>query len=183
MYASQTGVKVSGEKAAAVRRRPAPVTWPHWEGCAWTAAWLTARGRGMVAPREIVLEDEWRGELRWREHGELRKRGHRPDLAVRLADGQVLPVEVELSAKSRRRFAAVLELHAGWIVEGRSGAVIYVCGDQEIAERVLVDGEQVGLSVERGTLRVELLATIQREAAQACGAATGWHLLGTGAAV
>jgi hypothetical protein len=166
-----------GVKAAVVEKRPAPVTWPHFAACAWTAAWLTARGRGMVGPREMLVHDRWRGELRWQERGESRKRGHRPDLAGRLADGQVLPIEVELSEKSPARLTAVLRLHAGWVACGKSPAVIYVCATREIAERVLGDGHAAGLSVERGTLRVELLSTITREAIDACAAAaaTDWH--------
>ena len=76
MYASRTGVQRAGVDVAVVKRWPAPVTWPHCEACAWTAAWLTARGRGMVGPREMLVRTDWRGELRFRERGELRRRGH-----------------------------------------------------------------------------------------------------------
>jgi hypothetical protein len=184
VYASRTGVQRAGVTAAAVEKRPAAVTWPHCEACAWTAAWLTARGRGMVGPRELLVRTDWRGELRFRERGELRRRGHRPDLVGRLPDGQLLPIEVELSEKSSARLKAVLELHAEWISAGKSAAVIYVCGDEEIAERVLADGGQAGLSVDRGTMRIELIGTIQREAVEACStlAATDWHRAGSGAA-
>jgi hypothetical protein len=50
--------------------------------------------------------------------------------------------------------------------------------------RVLADGGQAGLSVDRGTMRIELVATIQREAVEACStlAATEWHLAGREAA-
>jgi hypothetical protein len=184
IYASRIGVRCAGVAAAAVEKRPAPVTWPHCEACAWTAAWLTARGRGMVGPREMLVRLDWRGELRWHERGELRRRGHRPDLGGRLPDGQLLPIEVELTAKSSARLKAVLALHAEWIAAGKSAAVIYVCGDDEIAERVLADGAQAGLSVDRGTIRIELVATIQREAVEACStlASTEWHLARSGAA-
>jgi hypothetical protein len=138
----------------------------------------------MVGPRELLVKADWRGELRFRERGELRRRGHRPDLVGRLPDGQVLPIEVELSDKSSARLKAVLELHAEWISAGKSAAVIYVCGDEEIAERVLADGAQAGLSVERGTMRIELVSTIQREAAEARStlASTDWHRAGSGPA-
>jgi hypothetical protein len=78
----------------------------------------------------------------------------------------------------------VLELHGEWIAGGKSAAVIYVCGDEEIAERVLADAAGVGLSVDRGTMRIELVGTIQREAVEACSmlASTDWHLAGSGAA-
>ena len=184
IYASRTGIRCAGVAAAAVEKRPAPVTWPHCEACAWTAAWLTARGRGLVGPREMLVRADWRGEPCWHERGELRRRGHRPDLGGRLPDGQLLPIEVELTAKSSARLKAVLALHAEWIAAGKSAAVIYVCGDDEIAERVLADGVQAGLSVDRGTIRIELVATIQREAVEACStvASTEWHLTGRGAA-
>ena len=87
VYASRAGVRFRGVPAAAVEKRPSPVSWAHCEACAWTAAWLTARGRGMVGPREMLVRTDWRGELRWRERGELRRRGHRPDLAGRLPTG------------------------------------------------------------------------------------------------
>jgi hypothetical protein len=182
VYASRTGVRRAGVTAAAVERRPAPVTWPHLEACAWTAAWLTARERGMVGPREILVRDEWRAELQWRERGETRRRGHRPDLAGRLPDGQLLPIEVELTEKSSARLTATLQLHCEWIAGGRSPAVIYVCGNNEIAERVVAEGEQGGLSVDRGTMRVELIDTIRHEAVHASTmvARTEWHLCGRG---
>jgi hypothetical protein len=78
----------------------------------------------------------------------------------------------------------VLALHSEWLSAGKSGGVIYVCGDEEIAERVLADGAHAGLSVERGTMRIELIAMIQREAVEACStlASTEWHVAGSRAA-
>jgi hypothetical protein len=181
VYASRAGLRFSGIPAAAVEKCPSPISWAHCEACAWTATWLTARGRGIVGPREMLVRTDWRGELRFRERGELRRRGHRPDLGGRLPDGQLLPIEVELSEKSSARLKAVLELHREWIAAGKSAAVIYVCGDEEIAERVLAECAQAGLSVDRGTMRIELVATIQREAVEACStlASTDWHRPGT----
>ncbi len=180
-YASRDGLLVSRVRATVVDRRPAPYTWPHCEACAWTAAWLTARGRGMVGCREILARREWRGELRWKERGESRRRGHRPDLVGQLPDGQLMPIEVELTEKSSARLEAVLRLHASWVACGKTPAVMYVCASQQIAARVKSDGEQAGLSVELGTMRVELLDGIRREAVQACSrvASTGWHLSGS----
>jgi hypothetical protein len=178
VYASRRGVRESGARAAVMKRRPTPVTWSHWEACAWTAAWLTARGREMIAPREILVDDGWSHALRFRERGELRLRTHRPDLAGCLPDGRVLPIEVELSEKSSARLKAVLGLHAHWIASGRSAAVVYVCGTETTATRVAIEGPTAGLSVERGTMRVEALASIKRQAVSACShlTSTDWHL-------
>jgi hypothetical protein len=176
VYASRSGVRACGVKAAVVERRPAANTWPHCDASAWTAAWVTTHGRGIVGPREMLVKPEWRGEVRWREHGEMRKRGHRPDLAIRIPDGRVLPVEVELTDKSPARLKSVFELHARWIVAGLSPAVIYVCSNEDLAGRVRAAGEAADLSVERGTLRVELLDAITQDALQRCGraAASDW---------
>lgn len=63
---TRSGVLVSGlpVTAAAV---PEPTWWAHLSACAWTGAWLTARGREMLAPREVLVDDGWRGELEWRD--------------------------------------------------------------------------------------------------------------------
>jgi hypothetical protein len=134
----------------------------------------------MVAPREVLLNAEWCDELRFRERGELRRRGHRPDVVGCLPEGQQVPIEVELSEKSSARLTAVIGLHARWVLNRKSAAVIYVCGTHAIGERVVCVGEAAGLSVARGTLRVEPLARIKREAADACWQVkcTDWHLAG-----
>jgi hypothetical protein len=181
VYASRAGVERSGVRAAVIGLTPAKVTWPHWEACGWSSAWFTARGRELIGGRELLLQPGWRGELRWKERGESRGRNHRPDLAARLADGSVLPVEVELSEKSSPRLAAVLQQHRAWVRTGQSAGVIYVCANEAIVERVVAEGEETGLSVERGTLRVEVLAKIQRQAVEARPGLVGtaWHLIGT----
>jgi hypothetical protein len=125
----------------------------------------------MIAPREMLMRPEWRGQVEWREHYEPRKRGHRPDLAVRLSGGGVLPVEVELTDKSPARLKAVLALHRQWVLSGLSSGVIYVCANERLADRVRIAGDDARLSVERKTLRVELLDTIKRQALDAQGGA------------
>jgi hypothetical protein len=119
----------------------------------------------MAGPRELLVDDFWRGELEWLERGGIRRRGHRPDLAGGLrAGGPMLPIEVELASKSTPRLRAILALHASWIAAGKTAAVIYVCGTQKLAQRIRREGSAVGLASEHKTLRVELLQTIRHAA-------------------
>lgn len=161
IYATWAGVEASESFAAPLPGEPAPTTWAHLEACAWTAAWLTARGRHVVGSRALLLDEGWKGQLEWLERDGLRRRAHRPDLVTgQRADGRLLPVEVELSSKSLRRLRAILGLHAAWIAAGKTSAAIYVCGPSELAERVTREAAEFGLTSERKTLRVELLATV-----------------------
>ncbi len=176
IWATRAGIRWSGIKAAPINGAPEPNSWAHYDASAWTCAWLTARDRAMIAPREMLLRPEWRGQVEWREHYEPRKRGHRPDLAIRLSSGGVLPVEVELTDKSPARLKAVLVLHRQWVLSGLSSGVIYICANQRLAERVRIAGEDARLSIERKTLRIELLDTIKRQALDVRGgvAANDW---------
>jgi hypothetical protein len=165
LYATRSGVEASGGFAPPLLAEPAPSTWAHLEACAWTAAWLTARGRHVVGTRELLFEDAWRGELEWLERDGLRRRAHRPDLAAALtADGPLLPIEVELASKSLTRLRAILALHAGWIAARKTAAVIYVCGPVKLADRIQREAAAFGLSPDRKTLRVELLDTVRAAA-------------------
>lgn len=165
IYATRAGVEAAESFAAPLPGEPAPTTWAHLEACAWTAAWLTARGRHVMGSRELLLDDGWKGQLEWLERDGVRRRAHRPDLVAGLtADGPRLPVEVELASKSLRRLRAILGLHSSWIAARKTAAVIYVCGPAELADRVRKEGAELGLATERKTLRVELLSTIRAQA-------------------
>jgi hypothetical protein len=161
IYATRSGVEASGAFAPALSGVPAPTTWAHLEACAWTAAWLTARGRHVIGARSLLLDDRWKGQLEWLERDGLRRRAHRPDLVTgQHADGRLMPVEVELSSKSLKRLRAVLGLQASWVTSGKTPAAIYVCGSSQLAERVRREAGQFGLASDRKTFRVELLASI-----------------------
>jgi hypothetical protein len=168
LYATRTGVKMAGVPAAALAGPPAPTTWAHCEACAWTGAWLTARGRHMVGPRELLVDVRWRGELHWTERGATRRCGHRPDLAGGVVRGRgLIAIEVELAVKSTARLRAILGLHARWIASGQSAAVIYVCGSEAVAAHVRRQAATAGLRPVEKTLRTELLETIRADAAAA----------------
>jgi len=158
LFATRQGVQVSGVAAAPVPA-PAPTCWGHLVGCAWVAAWLTVRGREMLAPRELLLEDSWRGEL----PGSRGPRAlHRPDLVGVVPGRRPAAIEVELTRKSKARLRAILSLHADWIATGQCGACVYVCRDESLRELVVGQAGQVGLHVANGSLRVELLEAIRQ---------------------
>ena len=164
-FATRRGLDMVKLEAAHLASPPAPTTWAHHAACAWTAAWLTARGRTMVGPRELLATSEWLAEVQWTERHGVRRRGHRPDLIGGTGrGGPLLPIEVELAVKSTQRLRAILGLHARWITTGKARAVIYICATAKVAERVSDEAQQVGLTAEHTTLRVELLDTIRAAA-------------------
>ncbi len=147
-FPTRTGVRVA---AVAVRApsRPGPTWWAHLCGCAWAAAWLTVRGHEMVGSRELLEDPWWSDEVRWHNANGCQRRGHRPDLVAVGADWE-LPIEVELAQKAADRLRAILDLHASWWQSGKSSGVLYVCGDEDGAERIRRIAETVGLRAESG---------------------------------
>ncbi len=156
--ATRKGVLMLGVPLIAAST-PAPTWWAHDSACAWTAAWLTVRGRAFLGQREVLSRPEWSGELHWQDRNSFKRSGHRPDLVALVGTG--VAVEVELAGKSRPRLDAILDLHARWIFGGKSGGVIYVCGDEEGQRRVRRSAERVGSFGRK--LRLELLDTIKKQ--------------------
>ncbi len=156
--ATRKGVLMLGVPLIAAST-PAPTSWAHDSACAWAAAWLTVRGRPLLGQREVLSRPDWSGELHWHDRNSFKRSGHRPDLVVAVGAG--ITVEVELAGKSRPRLDAILRLHAGWITSGKSGGVIYVCGDEEGQRRVKRSAERVGPFGRK--LRLELLDTIKEQ--------------------
>ncbi|MGO9971918.1 MAG: hypothetical protein ACLP01_03625 [Solirubrobacteraceae bacterium] len=159
--ATRKGICVLGLPLIAATT-PAPTTWAHDSACAWTAAWLTLRGRTYLGPREILDNPKWAGKLDWLDCHSLKRSGHRPDLVGFLSD-TAIAIEVELAPKSKPTLNAILQLHLGWIVAGKTHAVIYMCRDEEGCRRIERTGKRVGLYSATGHLRIELLDTIKPE--------------------
>ncbi len=163
---TRTGVAMAGVAVRAAGP-PAPTWWAHLSGCAWAAAWMTARGREIQGCREVIADPAWSGIVRWRDHKGTHRARHRPDLAW-LPDGRRVAIEVELAQKSAERLKAILELHAGWRAARATSGVIYICGDADGAERIRRTAERIGLTTHGGGLRIELLAMIKAQALAAC---------------
>jgi hypothetical protein len=160
--ASRTGVTVAAVAVKAAGQ-PAPTWWTHHCGVAWAAAWLTVRGHDFLGPRQLLGDAGWAGEISWRDRRGYNTSKHRPDLVARPSRGGVA-IEVELAKKSSERLRAIL-LRYAIRRSTRGSAVMYVCADDELCQRVRRIGAEVGLTPSRGWLRVELLDTLK---AQAC---------------
>ena len=139
---------------------PAPTWWAHDSACAWTAAWLTVRGRMFLGQREVLSRPEWSGQLHWQDRNSFKRSGHRPDL-VALRDSSRFAIEVELAGKSRPRLDEILKLHDDWIRGGQIGGVIYICGNEEGQRRVERSAQRVAPFGHK--LRLELLDTIKEQ--------------------
>ena len=159
--ATRKGVLVLGLPLIAATT-PARTWWAHDSGCAWTAAWLTVRGRRYVGPRELLDDPEWSGQLTWLDRHSFKRSAHRPDLVGFMGDRRV-PIEVELAPKSKSRLDAILKLHLAWVAAHKASGIVYICGDQEGSRRIERAGERVGLYLSDKYLRIELLDTIKAQ--------------------
>jgi hypothetical protein len=162
--ATRTGIRVLGLslRASGV---PAPTWWAHHCGCAWAAAYLQLPERNFIAERELLDDPLWSGRISWSDGKGLHSSGHRSDLVGFLPNGPAAPVEVELAQKSIARLRAIITLYVRWRSEGRIGGVIYVCGDQDGAERIMRVTECV-IGPEWRGLQVRLLDTFREEIVQ-----------------
>jgi hypothetical protein len=139
---------------------PAPIWWDHHDASAWVAAWLTVRGRGLVGPRELVADESWHGEVKAAPGA--RRLIHTPDLVGIVPGRRPAAIEVELARKSKARLRAIMALHTRWIASGKTGACVYVCGNQDVHKLVIAQAEHVGLRTADGSLRMEMLETIKQ---------------------
>lgn len=162
--ATRRGVQVA-DVAVRAAGEPAPTSWAHLSACAWMAAWLTARGRGVVGSRELLADRTWQGKIGWSDHKGFHTAGHRPDLLIFRDDlSGVAAVEVELAQKSIARLEAILRLHARWWRDDRTIGVVYICGDEDGRKRVRKVAPRVGLGEDPAEgLRIELLASIKAQ--------------------
>jgi hypothetical protein len=141
---------------------PAPTWWAHDTACAWTAAWLTVRGRTFLGSRELLSEPEWSGQLDWLDRHSFKRSGHTPDLVGVLSNARIA-IEVELAPKSKPRLDAILNLNLSWIICRKTNGVIYICGDHEACSRIEKAGRRVGLYPSSRQLRIETLDTIKAQ--------------------
>ena len=138
----------------------------HLAACAWVAAWLTAREREMLGPRELLVIRLWRGELLGLPGP--RELVHRPDLVGIVPGRRPAAVEVELRRKSKARLAGDSQAARAVDRGGKSGRACTCAATRRYASLVLA---QAGTGRARpgrtGAFAIELLGTIKRLALEA----------------
>ncbi|MGZ4219420.1 MAG: hypothetical protein ACXVHB_28320 [Solirubrobacteraceae bacterium] len=140
---------------------PAPTSWAHDVACAWTAAWMTVRGRRFLGPRELLVDSQWSGRLELVHRISGRHLGHRPDF-IGIVDDHRIALEVELAPKSRQRLDAILRLQRSWLAVRKTTGIVYVCGNEEGRRRIERANERVDVMLGY-RLRIELLDTIKAQ--------------------
>ena len=70
-------------------------------------------------------------------------------------------MEVELQRKAEKRLGAVLSLYRRWLDQARIAGVVYVCANQNIADRVRRHGVDAGLPAR--AMRIELLDAVREQ--------------------
>jgi hypothetical protein len=159
-FATRKGVLVLGLPLIGCTT-PAPTWWAHDSACAWTAAWMTVRGRTYLGPRELLVDTEWSGCLDLLHRISGTALGHRPDF-VGLNNGNRIAIEVELAPKSKTRLDSILRMHRDWIAAGKTNGLVYICGNEEGRRRVERANGRVNV-MSGYSLRIELLDTIKAQ--------------------
>jgi hypothetical protein len=159
-FATRKGVLVLGLPLIGCTA-PAPTWWAHDSACAWTAAWMTVRGRNYLGPRELLVDTEYSGRLDLLHRISGRPLGHRPDF-VGLNNGNRIAIEVELAAKSKPRLDSILRMHRDWIAAGKTNGLVYICGNEEGRRRIERANGRVNV-MPGYSLRIELLDTIKAQ--------------------
>ncbi len=160
-FATRKGVRMLGVPLIGCAT-PAPTWWAHDVACAWTAAWMTVRGRAFLGPRELLVDPSWSGRLELTHRSSGRQLGHRPDV-VALAGDDRIAVEVELAPKSKRRLDAILRLHREWLWDKKTNGIVHICGNEEGQRRIERANHRVDV-MPGYSLRIELLDTLKTEA-------------------
>jgi len=133
---TRAGALQAGCPTRRAARGLAPHAWAHACGCAWASAWLELRGRAWVSEREVLEDDLWSYDLRYRDHRGTVRVTHRPDLIVQMRSGPIA-IEVELQRKAPVRLRGILAMYAELTEDdGPLAGVIYICDRADVTELI-----------------------------------------------
>jgi hypothetical protein len=171
--ATRTGVTIA-HVPASVASPPRTGSWPQHITVAWTAAWVTLRGRVFHGPRELLLDPRWTAELQWHDQHGQHRAAHRPALVAHAENDRTIAIEVVLSRRSATRARAELSHHTRWQTNGRTHGVIYVCGNETVRQRITSNVDESGFAASGLAIRIvtsdrirdQALAELQRRRAE-----------------
>jgi hypothetical protein len=160
--ATRAGVRVLGLPVRPAVA-PAPTWWAHHCACAWTAAYLDLRERGYLGDRELIEDPGWSAQVAWTDGKGAHQAGHRPDLVGWTTDGEIIPIEVELAQKSAARLKGILRMYRQSRNQGNTSGVLYICGDQDGADRI-VRAAEATMGPDRPGIGIRLLDDVRADA-------------------
>jgi hypothetical protein len=143
-------------------------TYRHDVGLAWL--WLAAHAGAFGALDEVISERRMRSHdgrrQPWAEPLGVRlggvgpwggERRHYPDLLLVTSSGQRVAVELELTAKPRRRREEIL---GGYAIEARVDAVLYLVESKRLARAITDSAKAVGIAQMVDVRQLDLQAPI-----------------------
>lgn len=143
---TRAGALEAGCPTRRATRTVAPHGWAHACGCAWASAWLELRGRAWVSEREVLEDDLWSYDLRYRDHRGTVRVTHRPDLIVQMGSGPIA-IEVELQRKAPVRLRGICAMYSELTEpDGPLAGVIYICDRADVTELVMRCAHDSGLA-------------------------------------
>lgn len=150
--ATRRGLDAVGRSYTARRRRDA--SYRHEVGAAWL--WLAARAGRFGPVGQIISERAMRSHdfsrdragdplgVRTLSFGRAGNPGlHHPDMLLITPQGQRIAVELELSAKGRRKLDDII---SGYGLDRRIDAVLYLVENRALGERIRTSARRAGLS-------------------------------------
>jgi len=169
---TRAGALEAGCPTRRATRALAPHAWAHACGCAWASAWLELRGRAWVSEREVLEDDLWSYDLRYRDHRGTVRVTHRPDLVVQIDSGPVA-IEVELQRKAPVRLRGICAMYAELTEpDGPLAGVIYITDRADVSDLVARCAHDSGLASPALSMRSFATVLQQTRAAAAAIATT-----------
>ena len=134
------GVRAAGYAANSHSITSSRVGLEHGRGVSWIAAHCDRCGRPWLGPAQL-RDEGWPMKLTPRPGA--RRESHMPDLAFVLDGKERWAVEFERTAKGQEPLEQILEGYREAELRGKLDAVLYVCANEYIAERVESMAEEV----------------------------------------
>jgi hypothetical protein len=140
---------------------PAPTWWAHDVACAWTAVWMTVRGRTFVGPRELFVDPDSSGRLELvdRISGRALVIGRTSSGWSTTAGSRLMSSSVRSPSEGSTRSCAPAANGSG---TRKTNGIVYICGNEAGSRRIPRVNERVNVTPGY-CRRLELLDAIKAE--------------------